>query len=86
MAQHIGHLFQRATAGQQAAGHGVAQQVGTGVGQSGAGVSLADRLADAVGADWSTTRRAVADKDRPAVCLRALETEVIGDRPTGRRR
>jgi hypothetical protein len=70
--QHVGHLLERGAAGQQTAGHRVAQQVRAGVRQSGAGVGLADGLAHEVRADRPFPWRHVAGEDHAVLGLGSL--------------
>ena len=86
MPQDIGHLLERGAARQQAAGHSVAQQVRSGVGQTGPGISLADCLAYQIGADRLAARCDGAHEYRAVGGLRAFELQVVGNGMTGRHR
>ena len=83
MAQHVGHLLEGGAACQQPIRHRVAKQMSTRVGQSGARVGLAYRLADEIRTHGLVTRREVAHEDCAVAGLGASVLQVSSDGRTG---
>lgn len=79
MAQHIGHLLERATGVEQTAGPRVAQDVHTGVWQTGTAIRLTYGAPHDVCGHRFVHRRDVPNEDPAAGGARKLRAEVVGN-------
>lgn len=83
MPQNIGYFLERAAALQQLTREGMAQLVGTAMGQADTTVRVADNAADGIDTDRLTVWCYPSDKDRSISASGSLVAQILGQGSTG---